>query len=64
MGRETLLNFSMPDLTPPATTPTVTARKSRCISTGVQADETKLPNRPLTSSGAVCTNESEQDLMK
>ena len=63
-GSDTLLNFSMPDFTPPATTPTVTPRNTRCIATGIQADETKLPNRRLTFSGGIRVSERLQDWMK
>ena len=64
IGRETLLNFSMPDFTPPATTPTQAPMNTRCISTGAQADETKGANRPLTSSGGVWTKVRQQDLTR
>ncbi len=54
----------MPDFTPPATTPTHAVRKTRCIRTGVQVEETNGANRPLTCSGAVFTKVSPQDWTK
>ena len=59
-----LLNFSIPALTPRATTTDEAARNTRCIMTGVQVEDTKPENRPLAASGAVLRKSSEQALKK
>ena len=59
-----LLNFSMPALTPRATTTADMARKTRCIITGTHVEDTKPPKRSLAMSGAVRRKSSEQALIK
>ena len=59
-----LLNRSIPDFTPRATTHAQTARKIRCIPIGVHVEEMKPPNNASAASGDVPTKSKAQALNK